>query len=203
MIGIIDYGAGNLRSVKKALDYLGATNRVIPAGEDFGDEYTKLVLPGVGAFGAAVDRMKDAGAFNKLRRWLLADKPFLGICLGLQLLFEGSTESGDSEGLGVFPGNCRRFNERKVPQIGWNQLEDITDEGRCALLKGIEPGDYFYFLHSYYAPEYDRSIIVACTEYGIKYPSVITKGNIYAVQFHPEKSGELGLKLLRNWVELC
>jgi len=199
MIAIIDYGAGNLKSVKKAFDHLEVNSKVISSSKEW-NGFDKLVLPGVGAFGAAAQRLNQAGFIELTKEWLKADKPFLGICLGLQLLFESSTESSAVDGLGFLKGKCIRFQKGKVPQIGWNQIQ-IKNESK--LLDGIAENSFFYFLHGYYIQPENKSIITANTEYGITYPSIVEKGNVYAVQFHPEKSGDVGLQLLKNWVEKC
>lgn len=199
MIAIIDYGAGNLQSVKKAFDFLNVKSQVVSSpNEAAGAE--KIVLPGVGAFGAAVDKLNDSGFYPWIKNWLDADRPFLGICLGMQLLFETSTESKGYYGLGAFAGRNIRFQQGKVPQIGWNQIQKSKDS---RLLSGIEDNSFFYFLHGYYIAPENEAIVSATTEYFISYPSIIERGNVFAVQFHPEKSGEAGLKLLKNWVELC
>ncbi len=199
MIAIIDYGAGNLKSVKKAFDFLQVESKIVSAPNE-AECADKIVLPGVGAFGAAVEKLKQSGFYHFLKNWIESNKPFLGICLGMQLLFESSTESEIVEGLGVFKGQCVRFTEGKIPQIGWNQINKVKES---KLLTGIEDESFFYFLHSYYVRPEDQNIVAATTSYGIDYPSVFEQGNIYAVQFHPEKSGEKGLQLLKNWVELC
>lgn len=199
MIAIIDYGAGNLKSVKKAFDHLKVESKVISSYKEW-NGFDKLVLPGVGAFGAAVQRLSQAGFIEPTKEWLNADKPFLGICLGLQLLLESSTESSDVNGLGFLKGQCLRFQQGKVPQIGWNQIQI---KNKSELLNGIAEDSFFYFLHGYFIQPENEKIITANTDYGITYPSIIEKGNIYAVQFHPEKSGDVGLQLLKNWVEKC
>jgi imidazole glycerol-phosphate synthase subunit HisH len=199
MIAIIDYGAGNLKSVKKAFDHLEVNSKVISSSKEW-NGFDKLVLPGVGAFGAAVQRLNQAGFIELTKEWLNADKPFLGICLGLQLLMESSTESKEADGLGVIKGKCLRFKQGKVPQIGWNQIQRKNES---KLLDGITENSFFYFLHGYYIQVENENIITATTEYGITYPSIIEKGNLHAVQFHPEKSGDVGLQLLKNWVKKC
>ena len=199
MIAIIDYGAGNLLSVKKAFDYLNAESKVISSAEQF-NGFNRVVLPGVGAFGAAMKKLQEKGFDYLLRRWLNDDRPFLGICLGVQLLMETSEESRNVSGLCKFNGSCLPFVKGKVPQIGWNQIQI---QKTVPLLQGIKNNSFFYFLHGYYVSPVDYSIVTATTDYGLEYPSIISHGNIYAVQFHPEKSGNLGLKLLRNWIELC
>jgi len=196
MIAIIDYGAGNLRSVKKAFDYLQIESQVVSNREQLADA-EKVVLPGVGAFGAAVEKLQESGFYDSIRDWLKADRPFLGICLGMQLLFETSSESPGVKGLSIFEGVNLRFNSGKVPQIGWNPVQ-IKKLSR--LFDGIADGSYFYFLHGYFIAPANQYLVTATTEYGISYPSMIEQGNICAVQFHPEKSGDVGLKLLKNWV---
>jgi len=197
MIGIVNYGAGNLFSVKKALDHLGAKSVIIDSDRDIAD-VDKIILPGVGAFQPAVDKLRSTGLYDQVNDWLLADRPFLGICLGMQLLFAGSEEA-ETKGFGLFKGSGIRFKKGKVPQIGWNQV--LYSKESC-LMDEIENGSYFYFLHGYYVKTQDE-IIAATTDYGVKYPSIIEKGNVRGVQFHPEKSGETGLKLLENWVRIC
>jgi len=199
MIAIIDYGAGNLKSVKKAFDYLKVESKIVAKKEDLA-EAKKVVLPGVGAFGAAVEKLHESGFYSAIQNWVKSNLPFLGICLGMQLLLESSSESEGVNGLSIFNGKNLRFTHGKVPQIGWNQIQIQKDSD---LFKNIKSGSYFYFLHGYYIAPTDQSILTATTEYGIIYPSVIERGNIFAVQFHPEKSGDVGLTLLKNWVELC
>ncbi len=199
MIGIIDYGAGNLRSVQKAFDFLQVPNSIIRTAAEW-REMERLVLPGVGAFGAAVGQLRERGLFSPLQEWLAGDRPFLGICLGMQLLMEGSEESPDAGGFGVFRGRCRRFKHGKVPQIGWNELQPTRP---LPLFSGIADGTFFYFIHGFYVPPFSGSGVAAETDYHLRYPSVLASGNLTGVQFHPEKSGEAGLRLLRNWIERC
>jgi glutamine amidotransferase len=199
MIAIIDYGAGNLKSVKKAFDYLNVDSRVISNSKELTDA-EKVVLPGVGAFGAAIGKLHESGFYGAIQDWLRSNKPFLGICLGMQLLFESSMESPDAKGLAIFKGKNLRFSSGKVPQIGWNQVQ-IQRQSR--LLDDIPDNSFFYFLHGYHIAPTNQDLVTATSEYSITYTSVIEQGNIYAVQFHPEKSGTVGLKLLKNWVELC
>lgn len=197
MIGIVDYGAGNLRSVKKALDFLGAESRIVTAPGEF-NGIEKVILPGVGAFRAAMEKLQEKKLIQPVAEWLAADRPFLGICLGMQILFENGEESPEVPGFGIFPGSVPRFRARRVPQIGWNRVSFLEP---TLLSEGLEDGAFFYFLHGYYVAPEDGSIVCGETEYGIHYPAMIRRGNIYAVQFHPEKSADNGLKLLRNWVE--
>ncbi len=198
MIGIVDYGAGNLLSVGNALDYLGRESVVVRGPGDLG-KVEKLILPGVGAFGAAMRMLREKEWVPALLQWIEEDKPFLGICLGMQVLFEQSEESPRGKGLGVFKGDVPRFHQGRVPQIGWNQVR--YNKG-SKLFKGIDNGSFFYFLHSYYVR--DRTgVTTAVTDYVVEYTSAVERGSVYGVQFHPEKSGEVGLKLLKNWVIEC
>ncbi len=199
MVVIIDYGAGNLMSVKKAFNFLGVKNQVATTPEQIKNA-DRIVLPGVGAFGAAVRKLQESGFFEPLQEWLKKDRPFLGICLGMQLLMETSVESPGFSGLSFLKGNCQRFESGKVPQIGWNRIQF---ERPSRLFKNIADGSYFYFLHGFYIQPEDSGVVISTTDYGVVYPSAIEKGNVFAVQFHPEKSGEAGLQLLKNWVEIC
>jgi glutamine amidotransferase len=199
MIGIIDYGAGNLLSVKKALDYLNADSRVVHTQNDL-VEIDRIILPGVGAFQSAIEKLKSSRMYSFINKWLVSNKPFLGICLGMQVLFEGSEESEGVHGLGIFKGKVMRFKDYKVPQIGWNQVKIVRGS---KIMDGIEDKSFFYFLHAYYVKSHRDDLVVGATEYGLEYVSVIEEENICAVQFHPEKSGTVGLKLLKNWIEIC
>ena len=199
MIGVVDYGAGNLQSVRKAFDFLGVRSRILSIAAEF-NTIDRLVLPGVGSFGHAVESMIKKQLYDPTAEWIRSDRPFLGICLGLQLLFESSKESVSERGFSVFKGICKRFAEKKVPQIGWNY---IRVERENELLRGIHTGEFFYFVHSYYVDPMENGSILALSNYGVDYPSVIGKGNVFGVQFHPEKSGRAGLRLLKNWVERC
>lgn len=199
MIAIIDYGAGNLKSVKKAFDYTGVKSEIVSLPSEL-NNIDRIVLPGVGAFGAAVERLKESGFYEIIEQWLASNKSFLGICLGMQLLFEESEESERTEGFGIFKGKVLHFKKYKVPQIGWNQISIVKES---KLLGGIDKNSFFYFLHGYYVAPGDVNIVTANTEYWITYPSIIERGGIFAVQFHPEKSGKIGLQLLENWVRIC
>jgi len=199
MIAIIDYGAGNLRSVKKAFDHLERKTMIAIKATDL-KKADRIVLPGVGAFGSAIKKLQETGFYEATQAWISEDRPFLGICLGMQMLFEESLETKDTKGFGAFKGKCPRFKKGKVPQMGWNQI-NITRES--PLLKGIPNKSFFYFLHGYYVEVENKDIVTATTDYFITYTSMIEKGNVFGVQFHPEKSGEMGLKMLRNWVEIC
>ena len=201
MIAIIDYDAGNIKSVEKALQYIGEET-VISRDRDDILSADKVILPGVGAFGDAMQKLRDYNLVNTI--YDVADKhtPFLGICLGLQLLFESSEESPGVAGLGMLPGKIERFPDKpgfKIPHIGWNSLE-LMNNGR--LFKGIEEQSYVYFVHSYYLKSEDESIVKACTDYITHVHASVEKDNIFACQFHPEKSGDIGLKILQNFAEL-
>lgn len=195
MIGIVDYGAGNLRSVQKALEKLG--ERAVVSGERAVlDGCEKLILPGVGSFGAGMGELRSRG-LDKYLRVRVKDTKLLGICLGMQFLLEKSYEDGEFRGLGLVSGQVIRFTQGKIPQIGWNAVTDL----RTPLFAGIAPGTCFYFVHSYHADCADE-FACAKTEYYRSYPSAVWAGNAYGVQFHPEKSGEAGLKLLKNFCKM-
>jgi len=199
VLAIVDYGMGNLRSVQKAFERVGhpATITRSPT-EVAGAE--RVVFPGVGAFGDAMANLNQTGLLEPLLEVIRSDRPFLGICLGLQLLLGGSEEMGSHEGLGVVPGKVRRFPEgERIPQIGWNQ---VRRQRESPLFSGIPEGAFFYFVHSYYADPDCGEHTVGITEYGIEYTSVTTSGRTFGVQFHPEKSQDAGLRMLRNFAEL-
>ncbi|MBM3237197.1 imidazole glycerol phosphate synthase subunit HisH [Candidatus Poribacteria bacterium] len=196
MIAIIDYGMGNLRSVQKGFERVGVTAIITDDANKLADA-DAIVLPGVGAFSAAMRRLEEANLVEAIRREINAGKPYLGICLGLQLLFTESEEGGRHFGLDIIPGNVVRFpTGLKVPHIGWNELEIKKD---IPLLKDIPQKSYLYFVHSYYVVPDDPSVIAATTNYGIDFTSIIHKDNIFATQYHPEKSQTLGLRILRNF----
>ncbi len=196
-IGIVDYGAGNLLSVHRAVTHLGPRAIFVNKPEDF-KEVSAIILPGVGAFGAAIRSLE--GVKDELLNWIYSGKPYLGICLGLQLLFEESEESPGVSGLSVFRGKVVKFKTGKVPQIGWNSVKIVRPTGVFA---GIPDGEYFYFLHSFYVVPEDDNLVISRTEYYVDFASGVQKENITAVQFHPEKSGKAGLKFLSNWINFA
>lgn len=212
MIGIIDYGRGNLRSVEKGLTQVGFASRILTAPSEL-DEVQGVILPGVGAFADAMHSLNERGWVWPLREYAGSGQPLLGICLGMQVLFEVGEEHGEHYGLGLLPGRVVKFPPgRKVPHMGWNELQLEQSD---SLLKEIPPEAYFYFVHSYYVQpaahsamnrkgSMDRtgnSIVLATSDYGGKFPAVVGVGNVWGVQFHPEKSGTWGLKLLGNFGE--
>ena len=207
-IAVIDYGMGNLRSVSKALESLGAEVCVTDKPTDL-EKAKKVILPGVGAFPAAMRELKSRGLDSAIQQAVRSGKPYLGICLGLQLLFEESDEGGSkSRGLGLLPGRVSGFpvesknGALKVPHMGWNQVRRGKATGDCPLLKDVPEESFFYFVHSYYGVPKDSGIVALETDYGVRFASMVWKENLYATQFHPEKSQVLGLKLLKRFLEL-
>ncbi|MCR4420233.1 MAG: imidazole glycerol phosphate synthase subunit HisH [Clostridia bacterium] len=199
MLAVVDYGMGNLRSVHKALEKLGYAAAVTSDPRTV-ERAQGIVLPGVGAFADAARRLRELGLDEVIRRAVAAGRPFLGICLGLQLLFEVSEENGPHQGLGIFPGRVRRLGpELKVPHMGWNQVERVRPS---PLFSGVPDGVPFYFVHSYYADPADPELVLAATDYGRSFPCVVGRGVVFGVQFHPEKSSRWGLKLLSNFGEM-
>ena len=206
MIAVIDYGMGNLRSVQKALEVAGARTRVTSNPKDL-SRCEKLVFPGVGAFGEAMKELKRRKLVEPIKDAIGEGKPFLGLCLGLQLLFEKSAEAPGVKGLAILKGESKRFRFRcsplKVPHMGWNNIKIASHKSEAtSILKGVPSGSYMYFVHSYYVAPEDRSAILTTTDYGLNFVSGICKDNIYAFQFHPEKSQETGLRILKNFVRL-
>ena len=206
MIAIIDYGMGNLRSVQKALQRVGGDAEIVHAPGDLtGAE--KLVLPGVGAFRDAIARLHEYELTDPILTAIEGGVPFLGICLGLQLLFDVSYEDGEYPGLGLFPGKVSRFTfdpattaqRLPVPHMGWNR---IFWERDCPLLNGIDPGAYVYFVHSYHVVPVEQDTVLTTTDYGYPFASSVWRDNVFATQFHPEKSQAVGLKMLENFVNL-
>jgi glutamine amidotransferase len=195
MIAIFDYGAGNLQSVKNTLGELGCEYTLVRDSEGL-RQATKILLPGVGHFGQMMRALDELGVRETLLERIRGGVPFLGICLGMQALFESSEEAPEVRGLGLFPGSVQRFPVgARVPHMGWNQLETQPDS---QLLRGIAPRSYVYFAHSYYVPVVQQASAV-CT-YGLRYTAVLEAGNIGGVQFHPEKSGAVGLRIVRNFL---
>lgn len=223
MITIIDYGAGNPGSVKRAFEYIGEDCMITSKPEDI-LKSERIVLPGVGTFGDAMKNLNEKKLVQPIKTAIEKGTPFLGICLGLQLLFEGSEESPGTEGLGIFKGKCLKFKEGKIPQIGWNSIvsknETLLKRGfnisSSIILKKshemsipfkeniaeyiIGNGGFAYFVNSYYVKPDDENIISATTNYNINFACAVRKDNVFAVQFHPEKSGDYGLEILRRWL---
>ena len=200
MIAIIDYGAGNLHSVKNALDFLGAESIITSSAEEILNA-DKVILPGVGAFGDAMASLEKRGLVEVIKKAAKSGKPFLGICLGMQLLFTESEESPGVLGLDIFKGRIVRIPDRglKIPHIGWNDIKLKKDSKILGNL-GDEP--FVYFVHSYYLQADDEAVVSAYTEYGEKLDVAVEQDNIFATQFHPEKSGKTGLKILKNFIEV-
>ncbi|MEH7454840.1 imidazole glycerol phosphate synthase subunit HisH [Gottfriedia acidiceleris] len=195
---IVDYGAGNLNSLQRALEQVGFEIK-ISDNPDVIKEATSIILPGVGAFEAAMIELKKRNLIDVLKNKAIEGVPFLGICLGMQLLYEMSEEEGINEGLGLLEGQIKRIpNTVKVPHMGWNSLTFQTND---PILKNNHEGDFVYFVHSYYAQSNDENII-AYSDYGVKVPGIVRSGNIYGMQFHPEKSSESGLNLLKTYKEM-
>jgi len=213
-IGIIDYGMGNLGSVSNACKFLELDAEIISAPSQL-DSCRAMILPGVGAFGDCMAHLVEHNFVDAIRDWIASGKPFMGICLGLQALFQGSEESPGVEGLGVFEGSVKRFDggadahvcqesqagapapQLKVPQIGWNAVNQARPD--CPMFNGIDDAAYFYFVHSFYVAPADASIVAGETNYGLSYCSTVWKDNVFAAQFHPEKSQADGLQMLRNF----
>jgi len=204
VIIIIDYGMGNLRSVQKAIELfcpdvkVSSSTRDILAAE-------RIILPGVGAFGKAMEELRKRDLIKAILEAIKKGKPFLGICLGLQLLFSESEEGGRVEGLGILKGKVKRFDigsDLKIPHMGWNEIRCSMLDARCSILDGVADGSFMYFVHSYYVEPEDRSMVLCETDYGVKFTSGIQKDNIIAFQFHPEKSQGVGLKIVENFVNL-
>ena len=198
-IGIIDYGMGNLGSVSNACKFMELVAEIISAPGQL-DTCRAMILPGVGAFGDCMAHLVEHNFVDAIRNWIDSGKPFMGICLGLQALFQRSEENPDVEGLGIFEGTVKRFDlapELKVPQIGWNAVKQAQPD--CPMFNGIDDASYFYFVHSFYVAPADDSIVAGQTSYGIEYCSAVWKDNVFAAQFHPEKSQARGLQMIKNF----
>jgi imidazole glycerol-phosphate synthase subunit HisH len=204
MIGIIDYGMGNLGSVTNAFRFLELDAKIVASKQEM-DDCRALILPGVGAFGDCMGHLIEHDFVDAIEGWVQAGKPMMGICLGLQVLFQDSEESAGVPGLGIFTGTVKKFDlpkELKVPQIGWNRMVEI--QPGCPMFEGIDDDSFFYLVHSFYVCPDDESIVAGQTDYGIEYCSSVWKDNVFATQFHPEKSQAVGLRMLRNfwsWAE--
>ncbi len=199
MIAIIDYGMGNLRSVQKGFEKVGYRAEFV-RDPDVVRKAEKVVLPGVGAFRDAMHNLRETGMAAAINETVAAEKPFLGICLGLQLMFTSSEEGGNYQGLNIFPGRVRLLPPGlKVPHMGWNRI-DLQKP--CSVLKDIPDAAAFYFVHSYYVDPDEPEVNAALTDYGFRFTSVAARGNIFGIQFHPEKSSTLGLSILKNFGEL-
>ena len=201
MIAIIDYQMGNLRSVQKGFEKIGQEAQIVSDPQQL-KAATKVVLPGVGAFGDAMQELTQRGFVDPLREWLEQDRPFLGICLGLQLLFDRSFEGGEHRGLGVLAGEVLRFDvptPLKVPHMGWNELQLRKP---APILEGINSGDHLYFVHSYYVAPEDREVVAVEADYGGPFCAMVWRGQLFATQFHPEKSQQIGLQILENFSRL-
>ena len=202
MIAIIDYGAGNIQSVYKALKFIGAGCKVTSDKDEILNA-DGAILPGVGSFGDAMDTMTKRGIKDTIIEYTKSGKPFLGICLGLQLLFPESEETPGVKGLDIFKGTITKIPNQnrtlKIPHMGWN---NISIKQKNGIFKDIEGEPYVYFVHSFYLKAQDKDIVAATTQYGVEIDAAVQKGNIIATQFHPEKSGEVGLKMLKNFVEM-
>lgn len=202
MIAIIDYGAGNLQSVVKAFEFIGCRVKIIQNPEEL-QKADAAILPGVGSFGDAMNSLTARGFVAPIREFVRTGKPFLGICLGLQLLFESSEESPGVEGLGILKGKILRIPDApglKIPHIGWNSLQ--YQGNPSMLFQGLSQSPYVYFVHSYYLQAEDPGVVIATAEYGVAIHAAVQKGSLFACQFHPEKSGSEGLQMLRNFAAL-
>lgn len=201
MIAIIDYDAGNILSVFKALRHLGADPEITRDAEVIKGA-DKIILPGVGAFGDAMNRLEGYGLIPVIKDCVESEKPFLGICLGLQLLYDSSEEAPGAEGLGILKGKIRKIpvgEYKKIPHMGWNS---VSFPNRGKLFDGVGENAFFYFVHSYYLDAQDRSSVTATTEYNTRIDASVESGNVFACQFHPEKSGSVGLTVLKNFISL-
>lgn len=197
MIGIIDYGMGNLGSVSNACRFLELDSKIIKKASEM-DDCKAVLLPGVGAFGDCMSHLMEHDYVDAIHKWVDAGKPLMGICLGLQAMFEKSEETPGVAGLGLFKGEVKRFEvDLKVPQIGWNRLKQVKTD--CPMFEGIDDQTFFYLVHSFYVLPEDPSVVAGTTDYGIEYCSCVWRDNVFATQFHPEKSQAAGLQMLKNF----
>jgi len=199
MIAIIDYGMGNLRSVLKAFEAVGAKAQVTHKPEDI-LKAKSVVLPGVGAMGPAILKLQELALIDPIQKVIREGKPFLGICLGMQLLFEKSSEGGSSDGLKILQGSVDRFTQLKVPHMGWNQIK--VEPAGNKIFQSLNAGENVYFCHSYFVNPKDKSIAAGITNYGTDFVSAVVRDNVWGVQFHPEKSQKAGLQILKNFAQL-
>ncbi|MDF2880313.1 MAG: hisH [Clostridiaceae bacterium] len=198
-IAIVDYGMGNLRNVEKAFQFIGASAEITNDADKI-SKSCAIVLPGVGAFPDAMKNLNSMGISNLLNEEVKKGKPLLGICLGMQLLFDEGEEVRITKGLGLLKGNVRRLHvDLKIPHMGWNNLVMDTP---CEILSGVNEGSYVYFVHSFYADIHQKEVLNAHSFYGISVPAVVSSGNVFGIQFHPEKSGEPGMQILKNFWEM-
>ncbi len=200
MIALIDYNMGNLCSVSNALNAVGAEYKIIDNGADL-DKYDKIILPGVGNFGDGMEHLQNRNFVEPLKQAVAADIPFLGVCVGLQMLFDNSEEAPDATGLGIIKGSIIRFpaGVEKVPHMGWNNVSFKTDH---PLLKDVDSDTYFYFVHSYHAAPVNPEEVIGECEYIVKFPAIVGRGKLFATQFHPEKSQAPGLRIYKNFADL-
>ncbi len=200
MIAIVDYGMGNLRSVTNAFARLGASI-IVTRDKGAIEKAAAIVLPGVGAFGKCMENLKQFDLLDVIRVHIDKGKPYLGICLGMQMLFESSEEAPGVEGLALVKGSVKRFQTQlKVPHMGWNQVQQAKES---AIFKGISQGEHFYFVHSFYPEPAEEEVVASRTDYGSVFASSVERENVFACQFHPEKSQKVGLRLLQNFITLC
>ena len=202
MIGVIDYGAGNLKSVCNSLSAMKAKAKLVKSPEDL-CEVTSIIFPGVGSFGDSAQPLEEQKLSTPLKKWSIEDRPFLGICIGFQMLFETSDESPEAMGLGILPGKVVRFDQKeslKIPHMGWNKI--IIKQKSDPIWEGLDEASHFYFVHSFYPKPDENKIIASTTPYGYEFTSSVRRGNLFATQFHPEKSQGAGLRLIRNFLSL-
>ena len=197
---IVDFGAGNLHSVSRAVVNAG-TRPLVTSNPSYLEDAEAVIVPGVGAAADTMSNLRASGFVEPIRDYIASGRPFLGVCMGQQALFEVSEEGGEHECLGILPGRVVRFsNGLKVPHMGWNQVRIVKQH---PIFEGVDDGSYFYFVHSYYPQPADPDVVIGETEYGVTFASVIARDNIVATQFHPEKSGEAGLRVYSNFLEIC